>query len=98
MVDSHDADVRYCPSLGHEIAFSYCRKPGSEIPCRRIFDCWWERFDITTFMKQNYSEEVLEKITRPQQPKSVSLAQIIKEAQERIESRDSRDKRTKDDE
>ncbi|MFW5774683.1 MAG: hypothetical protein ACOCW2_00215 [Chitinivibrionales bacterium] len=83
MIDSHDNDVRYCPSLGHQIAFSYCRKPGSDVPCRRIFDCWWERFDITAFMQTHYDEETLRKVTAPAQPKMASLAQIIKEAQQR---------------
>ncbi len=84
MIDSHDSDARYCPILGHELTFSYCRKPGSDIPCKRIFDCWWEHFDITEYMKSHYSKEVLDKVTAPREPKQLSLAQIIKEAQSRV--------------
>ena len=39
--------VRRCPRLGGEVAFGYCKVCGGEkTPCFKVFDCWWERFDV----------------------------------------------------
>ena len=70
--------------LGHEVAFLYCRSPGSEIPCRKIFDCWWETFDITAFINANYNETVIQQITAPPPPKTSSLLDLIEQARKRI--------------
>ncbi len=80
MIDEHDAKTRRCPMLGHDLAFSYCREPGREIPCSKIFDCWWERFDITGFMRVNYPPETVAEILKPRQPKVASLFEIIQKA------------------
>ena len=80
MIDEYDAKTRRCPMLGHELAFSYCRQPGQEIPCRKIFDCWWERFDIVAFMHEHYDPDTVAEIRRPRQPKVASLVEIIERA------------------
>ncbi|MBN2050519.1 MAG: hypothetical protein JW760_08760 [Spirochaetales bacterium] len=36
----YDHLVVYCGMLGHQVPFSYCRKPGSEVSCSRIAGCW----------------------------------------------------------
>lgn len=69
--------------LGHEITFAYCRTPGSDIPCRKIFDCWWETFDITAFIKKYYDKETLQMLTAPPQPKTSSLLDLIEQARQR---------------
>ena len=69
--------------LGHEVAFSYCRAPGSEMPCRKIYDCWWETFDIDAFMKAHYDEAVLRRITAPPPSKAASLLDLIEQAKKR---------------
>ena len=66
--------------LGHEVGFDYCRQPGKETPCRKIFDCWDEKFDIVEFIKQNYGEEMVEKIQAPPKPKILSLLELIEQA------------------
>jgi hypothetical protein len=83
MLTDHDALSASCPMLGHDVPFSYCRQPGQEIPCRKIFDCWWEKFDIQTFIAENYSEEIREEITAPPKPKMLSLLELIEEARKR---------------
>jgi len=83
MIEEHDQKTRRCPMLGHELAFSYCRHPGQETPCRRIFDCWWERFDIAAFMQAHYDPDILAEIRRPRQSKVASLAELIERAQKR---------------
>ena len=75
--------------LGHEITFAYCRTPGGNIPCRKIFDCWWETFPVSEFMKQYYDAATLEKIVAPPQPKAASLLDLIAQAQQRCDQDDS---------
>ena len=84
MNTTNDKKTRRCPRLGHEVTFSYCREPGEDTPCFKIIDCWWEIFDIKAFMEENYSKEVLEKLTAPPKPKAISLLEMIKEAEDRI--------------
>ncbi len=91
MDTQHDERSRHCPKLGHQITFSYCRLPGMETPCGKIYDCWWEAFDITTFMKANFSEEVRKKVTAPPPPRAMSLLDIMKQAQERVRRAEERD-------
>jgi len=69
--------------LGHDVPFSYCRTCRENFPCRKIFDCWFERFDIVSFMQEHFTEEELERITAPPEDKRVSLFELIKKAQER---------------
>ncbi|NLG18865.1 MAG: hypothetical protein GX556_16185 [Fibrobacter sp.] len=80
MLTEHDKIERLCPMLGHEISFSYCRKPGQEIPCRKVFDCWWERFDIQAFISENFSTEVQNTLREPPKQKIHSLLEIIEQA------------------
>jgi hypothetical protein len=77
MLTEHDSLSRRCPMLGHEVAFSYCRRPGQEIPCGGMFDCWWEAIDIRAFVADNYSEEVRNAMIQPPKPKMLSLIEII---------------------
>ena len=79
----HDTRTRHCPMLGHDVPFSYCRQPGQEIPCRKIFDCWWETIDIQAFIANYYSEEVQKAIVQPPTPKMLSLLEIIEQASRR---------------
>ena len=84
-IEEHDSRKRRCPMLGHELHFSYCRKPGSEIPCRKIFDCWWQAFDIKAFMEANYSRETLDQLLSPPKDRATSLLELIQQAQKRAE-------------
>jgi hypothetical protein len=83
MLTEHDGISRRCPMLGHEVVFSYCRLPGQEIPCGRMFDCWWEMIDIQAFIADNYSEEIQNAMTRPPKPKMLSLIELIEQARKR---------------
>jgi hypothetical protein len=50
---------RHCPRLGGPIQFSYCRFYGcdgsgegeSQKVCFKILDCWWEYFDVVSYLK-----------------------------------------------
>jgi len=79
-IRANDRRTRRCPMLGHEVAFSYCRQPASPLPCRKVFDCWWEAFDVEAFVRGHFADEDIEKILAPRQDKTVSLMQLIEQA------------------
>ena len=87
MVTEYDHIVKRCPRLGHDVPFSYCRKPGDDTPCNGMYDCWWETVDINAFMANHYPPEVIAKVTTPRKPKTHSLLEIIQEARKRAQSR-----------
>lgn len=84
MITENDNSKRRCPRLGHNISFSYCRKPGDDIPCTKIYDCWWEIFDIKAFMEKNYSEDIIKQINKPLKSKPQSLLEMIQEVEKRV--------------
>ena len=87
MNTKHNKRTRRCPRLGHDVSFAYCREPGEKTPCFKMLDCWWEIFDIKAYMQENYPEEVLQKLAAPPKPKTTSLLEMIKEAQDRIKKK-----------
>lgn len=83
-IAAYDARTRYCPKLGHEIAFSYCRAPGEEVPCKRMYDCWWQQFDVHAFVAEHYDEQTRATMAAPPADRATSLFEILKQAQERV--------------
>jgi len=76
-----DLDIR-CPRLGSMVGFGYCRTCGEgQSPCFKIFDCWWERFDVITYFKEKLSEQEFMRLamSRPK-PKVSSLLELIEQA------------------
>ncbi len=87
MLESKDSYERRCPRLGGSVSFGYCRASGdNDTACWKIFDCWWERFDVVghlqTFMPEDKFRIIAE--ARPK-PKMVSLVELIEQAKKRIE-------------
>lgn len=72
--------MRRCPMLGHPLEFSYCRAPGSDVPCRKIFDCWWETFDIEKFVVTWYGKEKIAEILAPPKDRILSLTELVEKA------------------
>ena len=64
-MNEYDHHEIYCRALGDCIKFSYCRAAGAQEPCPRILDCWAGRLPIAEFLKENYTQEVLEKVLAP---------------------------------
>lgn len=62
-----DLDIR-CPRLGGTVPFRYCMAPGEPIPCYKIFDCWWEIFDVVSFVKAHLPKEVFERLSEERDP------------------------------
>lgn len=79
----HDEEVRYCRMLGHEVPFSYCRKPGKEQFCRHIVNCWFEKFDIQAYLAEHFTEEQIQAAITPPAPKVESLLSLIERAKGR---------------
>ncbi|MBW1988515.1 MAG: hypothetical protein JRI97_03115 [Deltaproteobacteria bacterium] len=77
---------RRCPRLGSEVPFSYCEEAGEPGPCFKVFDCWWETFDVVAYMKARLSREAFEELVRKKpKPKVASLVDLVQQARERAE-------------
>ena len=82
-----DALQRRCPRLGGTIEFSYCRSSGEDgLPCFKVFDCWWEMFDVVGFFRSRLTAAEMERLAaaRPK-PKITSILEIVEEARRRLE-------------
>ncbi|SHL25954.1 hypothetical protein SAMN02745216_04912 [Desulfatibacillum alkenivorans DSM 16219] len=74
--------VRRCPRLGNPIAFPYCMKCGENNGvCFKILDCWWEVFDVASYLKDALSPEDFQKLAAAQetgpQSKMASLLKVV---------------------
>ena len=69
--------------LGHLVPFHYCRDGTGEMPCRKILDCWHERFDIYAYLKGIYTEEEIVSITSPPKSKLLQIIELAKKAQKK---------------
>jgi hypothetical protein len=85
MTKDIDQLERRCPRLGGPILFGYCRSSGDDgIPCWKIFDCWWEYFDVVEHLKNLLPENIFKRLVRAKpKPKMVSLVELIEEAKKR---------------
>jgi hypothetical protein len=77
MKEQYDAKEGYCRMLGHTLSFRYCRAMNTGLPCHNILNCWFERFDIETFIAENYSEEELRDIFKPPKMKIATMVEVI---------------------
>ena len=68
--------------LGHLVPFTYCREPGTELPCRKILDCWHERIDIEAFLRENLTPEDLDALLAPPKQKISQIMELIRKARE----------------
>ena len=77
---------RRCPRLGGPVAFGYCRIAAeNQTPCFKIFDCWWERFDVVGYLEQRLPREVFNRLKNTRPPdKTATLVDLIRQAKARI--------------
>ncbi len=87
-ITANDHRSRRCPILGHDIRFSYCRQPGRLLPCGRVGDCWWEMFDVESFIRANYTDEQVRQILSAPKPKVLSLIELIQQARQAGQKKD----------
>jgi len=91
MINEHDQDLLRCRRLGHEVTFGYCRQETGGKPCRLVLDCWWECFEVRSFLRAHLPEETVAEVERagasPPPPKILSLVEMIQQAKERLASK-----------
>jgi len=67
--DPKEFELR-CPRLGGTVPFAYCMAPGEPNPCPKILDCWWEVFDVASYLKAHLSEEDFCRVLEERKPPS----------------------------
>lgn len=85
MAERFDHLEKRCPRLGSLVPFSYCRRwdENGQL-CFKLIDCWWEAFDVLSYLREHYPEEVIEKLVHEKpKPKITSLLEIIEQAKKR---------------
>lgn len=84
--EEKDSLDRRCPRLGGPVPFKYCRTSGDEgLPCFKIRDCWWETFDIQSYLERTLSEADLMKLLQSKPPSKIeSIIELIEKAQKKI--------------
>ena len=85
LYDDLKDEMIYCRLLGHEVPFSYCRRPGSDVFCRNITGCWEGKIDIHSFLAANYTSEQIAEGFKPKAPKLETLLDLIQKAKENRE-------------
>lgn len=83
-IDTENLERR-CPKLGSPVSFKYCRAiMENELPCNKVFDCWWEIFDVEKYLKELLTVDEFEALTKSQpKPKILSIVEMIEEAKKR---------------
>ena len=83
---SKDHLERRCPRLGGPVTFQYCRDhAGGELPCWKVFDCWWELFDVTSYFKKQLSASEYETLVNMKpKPKVLSLVDLIEQTRKNL--------------
>ena len=89
MLTDHDQDVLpRCRRLRHEINFGYCRRESGAVPCRLILNCWWERFDVRSFLAAHLTPETMGQVetANPSAPagKVQSLFDLVEQTKARM--------------
>ena len=80
----HDGKTTRCRRLGHDVQFGYCREESMGRPCRLIIDCWWQSFDVQSFLQENLTDEAYAALESAKPPdKVLTLFELIRQAQER---------------
>ena len=87
MLNEHDQDVLLrCCRLGHEVTFGYCRQETRGTPSRLILNCWWEQFDVRSFLQAHLPEADMAQVERagdsPPPAKVPSLVEMIQQAKD----------------
>jgi len=92
MLNEHDQNLLlHCRHLGHEMTFGYCRQETGGKPCRLILDCWWEEFDVRSFLQAHLSEEDMAQVERASAShppaKVLNLVELIQKTKDRLKDK-----------
>lgn len=77
---------RRCPRLGGPVTFGYCRTAAQDNnPCFKVFDCWWDRFDVVGYFQRRLSADAFNALRNARPPeKTASLVDMIRQARQRV--------------
>jgi hypothetical protein len=80
-IEEHDSLITYCPQLGGEVPFRYCRTINEDLPCGRIMVCWEFRIEISKFMGEHYSVDQIQcALTAPTKTRLDTILELIEKA------------------
>jgi hypothetical protein len=89
---AHDPNIlqRRCPRLGDLVRFSYCRScEQGQQTCFKVFDCWWEYFDVVDYLRRELPINEFERLATTQPANKVtSLLDLVAQAQQRCSDAD----------
>ena len=89
MIEEHDAFVNYCPPLGGEVPFRYCRIVNGDLPCRTIIACWEFRVETSKFLGEHYSMDQIQRaLASPPRRGSIPFLRLSKK-QRRLKKKES---------
>ena len=81
MIEEHDGLMIYCPQLGGEIPFRYCRTVNEGLPCRKILVCWEFRVEISRFLSEHYSfNQIRRALEPPTKTRIETMLELIEKA------------------
>ena len=81
MIEEYDDLITYCPQLGGEVPFSYCRIVNENLPCRRIMVCWEFRLEISKFLGEHYSiDQIQSTLAPPTKTRIDTILELIEKA------------------
>jgi hypothetical protein len=78
--------VRRCPRLGGLVAFFYCTSAeAGQRPCTKIIDCWWETFDVLSYLTDTLGPVERDRILNARPPSKIrQLVDIIEQSKKRL--------------
>lgn len=82
MKEKFDNQEGYCRKLGHHLTFKYCRSEDNGSPCRKVLDCWFEKFEVQAYIEEQFPE-FKTKQTQSIRPKTATILDLIQQAQKR---------------
>ena len=88
MIEQYDDKTIRCPRVGGEVTFRFCRYENNMLPCRFIGGCWQGQIAIEAFLEEHYTQDELNRIFTPPQPKVESLMGLMEKAKKAQESND----------
>ena len=81
MIEEHDALMTYCPQLGGEVPFKYCRTVNESLPCRRVIVCWEFRLEISKFLGEHYSiDQIQRALAPPTKTRMETILELVEKA------------------
>jgi hypothetical protein len=81
VIEAHDTLITYCPQLGGEVPFRYCRTLQEDLPCKKLMVCWEFRIEIAKFLSDHYSlDQVQQSLWPPEKSRIETIVELIEQA------------------